>query len=239
VALVGVLALAVAGIATAASKDGVTFTSKFTSKKAETSTGVNTVINSEGTKDPATGKPKATRTVTVTFPKGTTFNTKVYKYCTKAALQAKGLAGCSSKTRVGPKNVNAGAGNEKADGKAEAVTGLAAIDPVKVGVYAFNRKNGILFYIQPNTGQPGNPFVIEGTLKKNVLNTPVPKLPQPTPFGEAILTKFEVNIAKKGNGDKAFVLTGPCPKSKKWSVRYKASFDTGSTTVVDTYSCRA
>jgi hypothetical protein len=231
-ALVGALVLAIAAVAVADTKSGVKYDQTFTTKKPVASTGFNTKIDSNGTKD-ASGKPRATRKVIVTFPAGFKFNTKVLPTCSKSTLQNKGPSGCPSKSKVSK------------SGNAQSVTGLGSIDPVDLDVTAFNEKNGILFYIKSKPNEPAATLVIEGKLKGRVLTTTVPKLPQPTPFGEAILTIFNVNIkaAQKGKGDGAqfYATTGRCPKSGKWVTKYTAVYDDGkgNVTVPDTAKCTA
>jgi hypothetical protein len=229
-ALACALALAVGGVAIGATNSGVTFDQTFSTKRPLASTGFKTNINSEGTKD-ATGKPRATRKVIVKFPSGFKFNTKVLPTCTKAKLQSSGPSGCPSKSKVGT-------------GSASSVTGLSAIDPVDLDVTAFNANNAILFYIKSKPGEPAATLVIEGKIRRTTLTTTVPKLPQPTPFGEAILTEFNINVKAftkgRGSGAQFFAMTGKCPSSRKWTTTYTNVYDDGrgNVTVKDTASCR-
>jgi len=223
----GAATLAFAGVSVAAVVNGQEFNVNYTTSKPEVLTGIKAHLNNPGTKD-ATGKPKAARKIIVTFPRGTAFNNAVRPACVKAQLQSKGPSGCPAKSKMG-------------SGSADAVTGLAAIDPVNVTVTPYNKKGGLLLWIQPKPGEPGNPFVIDATIRRNVLTFIVPKLPQPTPFGEAILTRFDltVNAISKGSGSgkQLFITTASC-STGTWTTAAKFSYDVGSTTVKDKSPCR-
>lgn len=226
-ALVGALVLALAGIAAAGSRNGVDFDLGYTTTKANSSTGFESEIDSTGTAD-STGKPRAARKVTITFPRGTKFDTRVLPVCTREKLSEEGSAGCPRKSKVG-------------SGSDEGVTGLSSIDPVAMTIEAFNARNAILFYVRGSGAVPVK-LVLEGKLRGNRLAVNVPKLPQFTPFGEAILTKFAVEIdrASKGRGSrKRHYATTPssCPKGS-WTTTALFQYDDGRTTLRDTTACR-
>jgi hypothetical protein len=197
-------------------------------KAPDASTGTKTTINSEGTRD-ATGKPRATRTAIVTFPPGMEFDYTAAPVCSKAILDSRGPTGCPRGSRLGT-------------GSATAVTGLTSIDPVENDVTAFNKRNGLLFYIKSKPNEPAATLVLEGSLRGRKLTTPVPRLPQPTPFGEAILTEFilEIDPHQSGRGSrrKTFATTGPC-RTGRWATKYEARYDDGrgNVTVTDTATC--
>jgi hypothetical protein len=222
------LILAVASVAIGATSNGTTYEQAFTTKTPNGSTGFKTQIDTTKTAD-STGKPKASRRVIVTFARGFEFDTSVLPTCTAATLRARGAAGCPSKSRIGT-------------GEASAVTGLTSIDPVENTVTAFNSRNGILFLIRSKPGEPSATLVIEGKLRGRTLTTTVPKLPQPTPFGEAILTKFSVSIkaARKGRGSRAkyYATAGPCPRSGEWTTAATFVRDNERQTVRDKADCR-
>lgn len=222
------VALAVSGIATAGTKDGVSWELGYSATKAKKSTGFSADIDSTGTAD-ASGKPRAARKVTIKFAPGTKFNTRVKPTCDKDDLRSEGAAGCPRASRVG-------------DGTAEAVTGLAALDPVRLTVEAFNARNAILFYVR-SASEPPVTLILEGKLRGNRLTVPVPAQPIPfVPFREAILTKFSVDVdaARKGRGRKArYYATTPrsCPKGR-WTTTAVFQYDDGRTTVRDSDTCR-
>lgn len=225
-ALVGAVVLAVAGIAAAGTNNGVDWDLDYSSAQAKKSTGFAAEIDSTGTAD-STGKPRAARKVTVTFAPGTKFDTRVRPTCDVDRLRTEGPDGCPEGSKVG-------------DGSAEAVTGLTSIDPVGLSIEAFNARNAILFYVRGTT-MPIT-LTLEGKLRGNRLTVTVPRLPQPTPFGEAILTKFAVDIdrASSGRGSRRrnYATTpSTCPKGR-WTTRAVFQYDDGRTTVRDTDTCR-
>lgn len=224
-ALVGAVVLAVAGIAAAGTKNGVDWDLNYSTKQIKRSTGFAAEIDSTGTAD-STGKPRAARKVTVTFARGTKFDTRVLPTCDEETLREDGPSGCED-SKVG-------------DGSAEAVTGLTSIDPVGLSIEAFNAPNAILFYVR-GTAMPIT-LILEGKLRGNRLTVTVPRLPQPTPFGEAILTKFAVEIdpasKRRGSRTRHYATTPPtCPKGR-WATRAVFQYDDGRTTVRDSDTCR-
>lgn len=183
-AVIGALAIAALGVglAAAATKGGVTFETKYTSTKPGTSTGFRTRI--KGAPRDAQNRLEAATKVTVRFHPGTKFNTSVPANCKRATLVDTGK--CSSRSRVGT-------------GKAEAVSGLAAIDPVKENIVAYNTRNGILFYLTP--GSPGGQtLVLPGRISGRTLTTTVPPFPVPGNPKGAVLTKFNLDIKAKSKG---------------------------------------
>ena len=225
-AFVGALVLALAGIAAAGTNNGVDWDLNYSATGAKKSTGFAAEIDSTGTAD-STGKPRAARKVTVTFPRGTEFDTGVRPACDIERLRAEGTSGCPARSRIG-------------DGSAEAVTGLSAIDPVGLRIDVFNARNAILFYVR-GTALPIT-MTLEGKLRGRVLTVKVPKLPQATRFGEAILTKFAVDInrASRGRGSRRrnYATTpSTCPRGR-WTTTAVFTYDDGRTTVRDTDTCR-
>lgn len=225
-ALVGAVVLAVAGIAAAGTNNGVDWDLNYSSAQAKKSTGFGAEIDSTGTAD-STGKPRAARRVTITFARGTTFDTGVRPTCDADTLRAEGPSGCPARSNIG-------------DGNAEAVTGLTSIDPVPLSIEAFNSRNAILFYVRGTT-MPIT-LTLEGKLRRNRLTVTVPRLPQPTPFGEAILTKFAVDIdrASRGRGTRRrnYATTPSTCPTGRWTTTAVFTYDDGRTTVRDTDTCR-
>jgi hypothetical protein len=226
-ALVGAVVLAVAGIAAAGTNNGVDWDLNYSATKAKASTGFSAEIDSTGTAD-STGKPRAARKVTITFAPGTKFDTRVRPTCDAETLRGEeGPDGCPRGSRIG-------------EGSAEAVTGLTSIDPVPLNIEAFNARNAILFYVRGTT-MPIT-LTLEGKLRGRVLTVTVPKLTQPTPFGEAILTKFAVEIdrASKGRGSRRrnYATTPSSCPTGRWTTRAVFQYDDGRTTVRDTDTCR-
>jgi hypothetical protein len=223
-ALVGALSVGLAAVAPAAINQGQEFDLSYTTKRPDFHSGITARLDNAGTRD-ATGKPKAARRVRITFPRGTTFDTSVRPRCSRSTLQSRGPSGCPRGSQVG-------------SGNAEAVTGLTTIDPVEVSIRAFNSNPSILLYIQSKPGEPSATLIIPLTIRRNVATATVPRLPQPTPFGEAILTEFMVRINDIRRGSKELIETGACPRTAKWVTTAVFTYDSGSTTVRDNSPCR-
>jgi hypothetical protein len=134
-AVVGILAVATAGVAIAGTKNGVTFDSTTTSKKPGTSTGLNTHIQGAPTYN---GQLEAARKVTVVFPPGTKINRAITQCkATDQEIQNSNGSKCPAKSKIGT-------------GFAEAITGLGAgIDPVGENITAYNVPKGIAFLLTP------------------------------------------------------------------------------------------
>lgn len=223
--LAGAVVLAIAGIAVAGTNNGVDWDLDYSTSQAKKSTGFGAEIDSTGTAD-STGKPRAARKVTITFAPGTRFDTRTRPTCDADTLREEGPSGCPEGSNVG-------------DGSAEAVTGLTSIDPIGLSIEAFNARNAILFYVR-GTALPIT-LTLEGKLRGNRLTVVVPRLPQPTPFGEAILTKFAVDVtrASRGRGaSRRHYATSPatCPTGR-WRTTAVFQYDDGRTTVRDSDTC--
>ncbi|MEX2194417.1 MAG: hypothetical protein WD844_03950 [Thermoleophilaceae bacterium] len=197
-ALVGALALAVAGIATAGTKNGVTFVTKYSTTTPGAPTGFTTSI--EGAARDAQGRLDPANRVIVNFQRGTKFDTAVPARCDEDTLREEGVAGCPRRSIVG-------------SGSAEAISGLAAIDPIQEEITAVNTRGGIIFYL---TGL--QTLILEGKLRGSRLTVDVPPLPIPGNPKGAVLTKFELKIKRIRRGRRAYVTT-PRTCSRRWTVR--------------------
>lgn len=230
VVALGALAVAAVGvsIAGAGTKNGVTFETKYSSKKPDSSTGFKTNIS--GAPRDAQGRLEAATQVVVTFERGTAFNTSVPANCKRSALAARGPAGCSKKSIVGK-------------GQAQAISGLSSIDPVKEAITAYNTKNGILFYL---TGL--QTAILPGTLKGSTLKVTVPPFPVPGNPKGAVLTSFVLNVpalsrtttAKATRTKKSYVTTPAKCKKGKWTVKATFRYSTvpAITNVASVSKCR-
>ncbi|HEY8480347.1 MAG TPA: hypothetical protein VIL71_10995 [Spirillospora sp.] len=227
-ALTGLACLALAGTASAGENDGVVWELNYTTTKAKTLTGFSASIDSTGTAD-ATGKPRAARRVTITFAAGTRFNTRVRPTCSAAVLRSDGPDGCPSRSRIGT-------------GSAEAVTGLTGIDPISLDIRAFNARNGILFHVTGAAGGLPLTLVLEGKLRGRKLTVDVPRQPLPTPFGEGILTKFNVRVGRissgRGRKKRNFATTPSTCRNGRWTTEALFQYDDGRIRVRDTDTCR-
>ena len=197
-ALVCALAMAVAGIATAGTKNGVKFETKYSTMTPGAATGFSTII--EGAPRDAQGRLDPANRVIVNFQRGTKFDTGVPARCSKAKLTEEGVDGCPRRSIVGT-------------GRAEAISGLSSIDPIVEEITAVNTRNGILFYL---TGL--QTLTLEGKLRGSRLTVNVPPLPIPGNPKGAVLTKFELKIKRIRRGRRAYVTT-PSTCNRRWTVR--------------------
>lgn len=212
--LCGALVLGIAAVASAALTQ--TFELKFTTKKPKSSTGF---ISKLTTRDPSVIKTPATSTVVITFPKGTKLDTSTAPVCkaTFAALARKGGEKLCKSSQIG------------------SGTAIVNAKPLPVGnngivnakVYAFNKKNGIIFLAQNSVA----PQAFAGKVRGNVLTVIVPPLPPPN--DPAVLTDFALTVkarsVKVGKGRRAkrknYATTpSTCPKSGKWTTVAKISY---------------
>lgn len=229
---VGALVLSSVGIATASDQFQQTYTSKYSSKKPGTSTGINSVLT--GT-DPGApnAKPDPATKVVIAFQSGTKFNNKAVPQCnlSKDQVEADPEGACPSNTKVGTGSASANAAPVLQTAVGERVT-------------AFNKKGGIWFALSP-TGSIGQKLALEGKLSGSKLTTTVPVLPiipgaPVTPDNTVSLTEFILNIPKKGSGKKAFITSPTKCKGGKWT--NKATFTYTSqpgVTVTSTTPCKA
>lgn len=216
-ALVGALALAVAAIAFADTTQ--TYTQKFTSSKANKSTGISFVTESSDASNTANnGQPKSVRTFNIKFPAGTAVDTKGTVEC-KATddqmIQAGGKPAC-------PKSVIG-------TGSAKVKLPFPGSADINATVTAFAAVKGLILYVDPSP--IAQPIILhskfQGNLKNGpTLSTPVPPncLPPATNQGgqckkqdgtagqEAILTHFDLKTLAKKKGTHVLIRT---PKSCK------------------------
>jgi hypothetical protein len=174
-ALVGAMALAVAAVAFGATQQN--FTMNFGKpaggsfeeiQKPKKNTGITVDLSSSNTDDP-NAQPAALRELFLHMPEGTKVNPKAAKFCnaTDNELQNEGPDACPGKSEIGAGSATARAPDPN----------LPQID---VEVTAFNRKSGLLLYLQPSLlGVRQQPFFLrpewEGKLKDGpTLHTVIP-----------------------------------------------------------------
>ena len=221
-ALVGALVLAVAGIAVAGTKSGVSFETKYSATKVGVPTGFKTSI--EGAPRDAQGRTEGANRVIVTFQRGTVFNTDVPGKCTRAQLESEqGRDACPANSIVGT-------------GTAEAVSGLQSIDPIQETITAFNTNGGILFYLQGL-----QTLILEGKLRGNRLTVTIPEIRAiPNPAAKPIaVTKFELTVRRLRRGRSAYVRT-PRTCRGRWTVRATFQYPTvpDITSIASNTRCR-
>lgn len=218
--VVGALVLAIAGIAAAGTKNGVTFATKYTTSKTSAPTGFKTRI--KGAPRDASGRIEGAERVVVTFQRGTRFDTDVPGECDKARLQAEGRNGCPRNSIVGT-------------GTAVAITGLASLDPVEETITAFNTDGGILFYLQGLTT-----LILEGELRGNRLIVDVPQIFAVPGYPKAVaVTEFNLDVKRIRRGRTAYVRT---PRSCRRHFIVRATFEyptvDDATNVISRTRCR-
>jgi hypothetical protein len=222
-ALAGVVVLAVAAIAYAATQ--TTYAQSYTTNKAGKSAGTHfdtTSIDPDNTAE--NQQPKKTRKLVINFPAGTKIDQSVKPYCTK--LDESSNNPCPKNTQVG-------------SGSAEVRLKFNSTQPIPAKVTAYNRKSdgnkGLFLYVVPQVAGQA-PVVIKPVfkgLKLTTVLTPLCVLNDCATNGEAVLTKFHLDTKafKKGKGKKTkFFIKTPakCPAAG-WHFSADWTYDDGST----------
>jgi hypothetical protein len=180
----------------------------------------------------ATDGPFATKQAVIHFDKALRFNTKLFKSCTAAVLQAQGPAGCPKGSQVG-----GGSASATAVGQAEDLT-----------ITAFNGPKGKLELLVRGDKPLVINSVIEATLAKDKgkygykLIVPIPdNLQQPLQGVVATLTRFETKVkatVRKGKKKVGYVETTGC-KGKTWHFAGDFTYTDGtSKTAKTTTKCK-
>jgi hypothetical protein len=225
-ALVGVLALAVAAIAMAASATSGTtvqnYQQTFTSKKPNASTG--TQFSTSSTDEANTSQNKQPKRVTnfdITFPKGTKIDTTSLPTCAATEPDFNGAENpddaCPPRSRIGGGTV------------------AARLDVPNTGdlsgtVSAYNAKKGLLLYVVIQSPIGNQTLLLKPKLSGVKLLTPVPHtcIPPNRPdqdcrenggtgdAREAILTSFTLKVKAGKTGKKVYMTTPKACPSGGW-----------------------
>jgi hypothetical protein len=229
-ALMGTAALVYAAVALATGTQQ-SYTNTFSTKKpGKAATTTIKLSSTDPTNTSHNNAPDPARKVVVAFPKGMSIDPKAAPTCSATALdfQNKGSGACPAKTIVG-------------SGAASANSTFSSVGEIAATVTAYNKKGGLLLYVQPTPGAPAQPFLIQanlsGSAKKGfkLTTTPPPNcLPPGSPpscsSGEAPLDKFILNTLAKKSGKHVFLRTPTtCPKSKFWPFKATITFKTDGT----------
>lgn len=228
-ALVGVLALAVAAIALADTTQ--TYSQSFSKSKAGASVGTVFKTDSTDTSNTANNnQPKAVRTFNIKFPAGTAVNYKAAPVCKEDdnAMQLDGGAACK-KSKIG-------------SGSARVRLPFQGFADINATVTAFNAKNALILYVNP---QGSNPIILHPKFKGNLKNGPtlstvVPPVCVPPatfvgdqcqnngqPAGEAILTHFDLKTKPKKKG-KNVLIKAPKKCKKTWTFKATLKYGDGT-----------
>jgi hypothetical protein len=183
----------------AATRDEHEFGLSFSTRAANSKSGVKFFTDRVDYKAPPQGK-LADRVASVTFvmAPGTRTNPNAYPSCSAKALEQRGPGACPKGSKVGT-------------GRAEVITGLP-LDPIIMSAQVFTTRNGLLTYL---TGS-GQTQVIGLTMRGNKIVAPVPRkclIPSDCSQGEAVLKRLSVTL----NPGKIVTTPRSCPSSHKWT----------------------
>jgi hypothetical protein len=148
VAIAVVLAVALVGAAAAraAVTESVEFTARYVRKDKNKERGGLTLRTAFRITDSSGTKPPALTNTTFRFPKGSVVNARYFKKCSPAKLEAEGVKGCPSASKIGT-------------GKAQGDARPIVADPIDAKITLFNGKprNGnptIVIYAVPELSSP-------------------------------------------------------------------------------------
>ena len=232
-ALVGVMALSIAGVAYAQSVSNTTMDLSFSAKpgKAGTSKKPKAVkLNlgiEQATKD-GSGQPATSTSLKITLPKGLNWNGKSWAKSKRCSVQG-GQPGASKS--VCPKGSKVGSGQTIAEG------GRHRGDPHRRAYVTTGGGLGLFL-----TGQP-LPIaeMIEGKVKGRVINVKIPTgIQQPVPgIKSAIQTlKFGLTGKTKVKGKSRGIIESTSCSGKKWTLKFENIVEGGKLTDTDSVACK-
>ena len=224
---VGVGALAAASAAYAAV--AVTISATMSPSKANKPAALSVAIQSS---DPAAEQPPIMNRIVIKFDKGGKFDSKRFKRCNLAALQARGPNGCPSGSKIG---TGTGVGMAKP----------VVTDPVNGKLTLFNGarvggKDTVLVYVFPDLGptfvsvgkisKPGGRYTLDFNIP------PIKTLPSaPDASVVSVKTKTPIKKVTKKSGKrkkKYYLITTPKTCKGTWKGTGTFYFTTGQTLTV-------
>jgi hypothetical protein len=213
-AIAGALTLALAAVAVASPQFTYTFATKFTQKHPGKSTGFKTDIETSDPGNPQ-GVPKGANVITVTFPRGTKFNSSALPQCAATPTNtAPVISGACDKAKVGTGS--------------SIVQAVGLAGPVPGTITAYNAKNAIIFYVKSTLAGTTVPVVLKGNLKGTKLTTDVgSQIPKPGGL-KLIITTFKLSITPHKKGKKIYATTPKKCTGGKWVVKAHVAFDDGT-----------
>jgi hypothetical protein len=236
----GVLALAVAGAATAARGRNHDFHANFSATETASSTGIKRLLTDRfNYQPPPPGQPANPVTrIEIALHDGFRFDTGTVPNCDKQTLDQQGPPGCPARSKVG-------------EGDAEAFTGISALDPVRENVQIFVGRNRFLLYFSPAAGS-GQTFTLEARLRSNptiIVNVPPLCLPGDDPAtpqcdrGEAVIKELDARISRRslrrrGRRTRYLIRTPRTCRRNRWVTKITYTYRSGPREVVrDTSPC--
>ena len=248
VALVGVLTLAVAAVAMAASETSGTtvqnYDQNYSSQKVKTSVGTTFETTSTDEANPRNKQPKRVTNFDITFPKSSKINNKAIPQC---KADENDFANASDPDDACPK------GSRIGDGVVAARTPFNGVADFTGTVYAYNAPKGLLLFV--NIQSANQTLLLKPKFRGLKLLTAVPHtcIPPNVPQNdckdstgtkqEAILTKFQLKTKPKSSGrgaKKKALITSPssCPRGT-WAFVANIKYDDGSAVKInDTSACK-
>jgi hypothetical protein len=205
---------------------GVKFDYKFSSNKANKSTGVAVNFTSS---DPAAEQPPIMNRIQIRFPAGGKWNGARFPKCSEAILLAQGTAGCPPKSRIGCKCRNPVTGLPgKADGYGVGYAKPAVVEPVEADLFLFNGGNSVLVYVFPNLGpQFVTTCKVVGGYSLDCTIPPIETIRNaPDASVGTVNTKTNAASVRKGGKSLGMVVT-PKKCKKNWKTTATFSFRTG------------
>ena len=247
-ALVGVLTLAMAAIAMAASETSGTtvqnYDQSYSTKKVKTSAGTTFSTSSTDEQNPRNNQPKRVTNFDITFPPSSKINSKAIPQC---KADENDFANESDPDDACPK------GSRIGDGTVAARTPFNGVADFTGTVYAYNAPKGLLLFV--NIQSANQTLLLKPKFRGLKLLTAVPHtcIPPNVPQNdckdstgtkqEAILTNFELKTTPKSSGKGAKrknLITTPssCPKGT-WKFQANIKYDDGtSVRINDTTACK-
>ena len=224
-ALMGALMLAVAAIALADTT--TTFSQKYTKATVKTSVGTKFSTSSKEDGNAENNhQPKSTRQFNITFPAGTVINYKAVPVCKNLDETAENP--CPKNTKVG-------------SGSADALLPNPGLPPIPSDVTAYNRKNGLWLFVQPQV-QGQAPVILKPAFSDLTLKTKIPPLcvastnqngqcvnNDGSAGKEVVLTRFELTTKPFKTRKGTYIRSpGKCTK-KGWTFVANLKYADGTT----------
>jgi hypothetical protein len=232
-ALIGVLALSLAGVAYAQSVSNTTMDLSFSAKPGKSGTkkkpkAVKLKLGIEQATKDGTGQPATSTSLKITLPKGLNWNGKSWAKSKRCSLTKVNQAQSDS---VCPKGSKVGTGQTIAEA-------LGTVETLDVTAYVTTSASLGLFL-------KGAPLpiaeMIEGKVKGRVINVKIPTNIQEPVAGvrSAITTlKFGLTGKTKAKGKSRGIIESTACSGKKWTLKFENIMDGGKLTDTKSVACK-